>query len=53
MTEPAADFRPPVDVAGDAIEPALFLDDAGKSKIVAFEAGDLSLEERTPAKAFA
>ena len=53
VAEPAADLRPPLGVAGDAIQPALLLDDAGKAQIAAVEARDLMLEKRTPAKAFA
>ena len=33
VTEPAADLGPPVSVAGDAIQAALLLDDAGETKI--------------------
>ena len=53
VPKPAADLGPPVGVAGDAIQAALLLDDAGKTQMVAKDVGDLILEERTPAIAFA
>ena len=53
MAEPPADFRPPLDVAGDARQPARLLDDAGKPAIVALEVRDRFFKKRAPAKAFA
>ena len=53
VTEAAADFGPPLGVAGDAIQTALLLDDARKTKIAAAEARGLMFEKRIPAKAFA
>jgi uncharacterized surface anchored protein len=53
MTEAAADLDPACRITGDAIQPALFLDDAGEVEIAAIEAGDLLFEKWTPAIAFA
>ena len=53
VPKPAADLGPPLGVAGDAIQSPLLLHDAGKTQMVANEVRDLTLEERTPAIAFA
>jgi hypothetical protein len=53
MTKPSADLRPSVGVAGEAVAPALLLDDASHEQIAALETRQLFFEKRTPAKAFA
>ena len=53
VTEPAADLHPTVSVTGDAVQPALLLDDAGHAQIAPLETRKLFFEKRTPAKAFA
>src|SRR4030095_16430266 len=53
MTETAADLGPPVDVAGQAVQPPLFLDDARPLQVQEFLSADLIFEEIVPAKSLA
>jgi len=48
MPEPPADLRHALGVAGDAIQPALLLDDAGERQIAAVQRRRVCFEKRIP-----
>jgi len=48
MPKSSADLRHAVDIAGEAIQPALLLDDTGKRQIAAVERRGMRIEKRIP-----
>jgi hypothetical protein len=53
MTEPPAHLCPRLDIASDAIQPALLLNDAREPQIATIETNDLRFEKRMPPQMFA
>ncbi|HMD37539.1 MAG TPA: hypothetical protein VKH42_21335, partial [Vicinamibacterales bacterium] len=53
MAESTAHLCPRLNIAGEAIQPALLFDDARKAQISAIDASDLCFEKRMPPQTFA